>query len=73
MSNAIHAIGKMRQDAGVYEGNGISVKLSTIHPRYCSRPTRPRDERTVAQLKELFVLAKQYNIGLNMMPKKPTA
>lgn len=33
--NAIHAIGKDAKNAGVYDGNGISVKLSAIHPRYC--------------------------------------
>mgnify|MGYP002738047849 CR=1 FL=1 len=31
---AIHAIGKDAQGRGVYDGNGISVKLSAIHPRY---------------------------------------
>ena len=31
---AIHAIGKDAAGQGVYEGNGISVKLSAIHPRY---------------------------------------
>ena len=30
---AIHAIGKDAAGQGVYEGNGISVKLSAIHPR----------------------------------------
>ena len=45
-TSAIHAIGKDAAGQGVYEGNGISVKLSAIHPRY-SRPTRTRDERTL--------------------------
>ncbi|KPN74306.1 proline dehydrogenase [Neisseria sp. 74A18] len=64
--NAIHAIGKDAAGAGVYEGNGISVKLSAIHPRYA----RAQHERVMSELlprlKELFVLAKQYNIGLNI-------
>lgn len=29
---AIHAIGKDAANVGVYDGNGISVKLSAIHP-----------------------------------------
>ena len=64
--NAIHAIGKDAAGAGVYEGNGISVKLSAIHPRY----VRAQYERVMSELlpklKQLFVLAKQYNIGLNI-------
>ncbi|SAY50750.1 bifunctional proline dehydrogenase/L-glutamate gamma-semialdehyde dehydrogenase PutA [Neisseria weaveri] len=64
--NAIHAIGKDAANAGVYEGNGISVKLSAIHPRY----SRAQYDRVMGELlprlKELFVLAKQYNIGLNI-------
>lgn len=64
--NAIHAIGQDAAGAGVYEGNGISVKLSAIHPRYA----RAQHERVMSELlprlKELFVLAKQYDIGLNI-------
>ncbi len=64
--NAIHAIGKDAQNAGVYEGNGISVKLSAIHPRY----VRAQHERVMGELlpklKQLFMLAKSYNIGLNI-------
>lgn len=64
--NAIHAIGKDAQNAGAYEGNGISVKLSAIHPRY----VRAQHERVMGELlpklKQLFMLAKSYNIGLNI-------
>ncbi len=64
--NAIHAIGKDAGSAGVYDGNGISVKLSAIHPRY----SRAQHERVMTELlpklKQLFILAKQYNIGLNI-------
>ncbi|WP_434778434.1 bifunctional proline dehydrogenase/L-glutamate gamma-semialdehyde dehydrogenase PutA [Neisseria sp. Ec49-e6-T10] len=63
---AIHAIGQDAKQAGVYEGNGISVKLSAIHPRYSrAQHTRVMDE-LYPRLKELFVLAKQYDIGLNI-------
>lgn len=63
---AIHAIGKDAKGRGVYDGNGISVKLSAIHPRYF----RAQHERVMTELlprlKALFVLAKEYNIGLNI-------
>ena len=33
---AIHAIGKAARGKGVYEGPGISIKLSALHPRYAA-------------------------------------
>ncbi|WP_294034684.1 bifunctional proline dehydrogenase/L-glutamate gamma-semialdehyde dehydrogenase PutA [uncultured Moraxella sp.] len=63
---AIHAIGKDANGRGVYDGNGISVKLSAIHPRYF----RAQHERVMTELlprlKALYMLAKEYNIGLNI-------
>ena len=63
---AIHAIGKASNGRGVYQGPGISVKLSAIHPRYA----RAKHERMMGELlprlKQLFLLAKEYNIGLNI-------
>ncbi|TIC83805.1 trifunctional transcriptional regulator/proline dehydrogenase/L-glutamate gamma-semialdehyde dehydrogenase [Crenobacter intestini] len=63
---AIHAIGKASAGRGVYEGPGISVKLSAIHPRY----SRAQRERVMAELlprlKGLFLLARDYDIGLNI-------
>lgn len=63
---AIHAIGKDAAGQGVYEGNGISVKLSAIHPRY----SRAQHERVMNELlprlKELFLLGKKYDIGINI-------
>ncbi|MDO5059026.1 MAG: bifunctional proline dehydrogenase/L-glutamate gamma-semialdehyde dehydrogenase PutA [Neisseria sp.] len=64
--NAIHAIGKDAQAAGVYEGNGISVKLSAIHPRYVRAQYERVMNELLPKLKQLFVLAKSYNIGLNI-------
>lgn len=64
--NAIHAIGKDAQGAGVYEGNGISVKLSAIHPRYSRAQHQRVMSELLPKLKQLFILAKQYNIGLNI-------
>ncbi|MDO5651188.1 MAG: bifunctional proline dehydrogenase/L-glutamate gamma-semialdehyde dehydrogenase PutA [Moraxella sp.] len=64
--NAIHAIGKDAAGGNVYDNNGISVKLSAIHPRY----VRSQHERVMTELfprlKALYMLAKEYNIGLNI-------
>ncbi|MFT3758551.1 trifunctional transcriptional regulator/proline dehydrogenase/L-glutamate gamma-semialdehyde dehydrogenase [Thauera sp.] len=63
---AIHAIGKASNGRGVYEGPGISIKLSALHPRYA----RAQVERVMAELYpvvlKLALLAKQYDIGLNI-------
>ncbi|RDE06494.1 bifunctional proline dehydrogenase/L-glutamate gamma-semialdehyde dehydrogenase PutA [Sphingomonas aracearum] len=63
---AIHAIGKASAGRGPYEGPGISIKLSALHPRY----TRGQAERVMAELlpdvKALAVLAKGHGIGLNI-------
>ncbi|QBH96727.1 trifunctional transcriptional regulator/proline dehydrogenase/L-glutamate gamma-semialdehyde dehydrogenase [Limnobaculum zhutongyuii] len=63
---AIHAIGKAANGRGVYEGPGISIKLSALHPRY----SRAQYERVMSELYprllELTLLARQYDIGLNI-------
>ncbi len=33
-TNAIHAIGQASKGKDVYDGPGISIKLSALHPRY---------------------------------------
>ncbi len=43
---AIHAIGHAANRRGIYEGPGISVKLSALHPRY----SRAQQERVQAEL-----------------------
>jgi RHH-type proline utilization regulon transcriptional repressor/proline dehydrogenase/delta 1-pyrroline-5-carboxylate dehydrogenase len=51
---------------GVYEGPGISIKLSALHPRY----SRAQHARVMAELypvlRALTLLAQQYDIGLNI-------
>ena len=64
--NAIHAIGKQSAGRGVYDGNGISVKLSAIHPRYSRAQHARVMSELLPRLKSLFLLAKQYDIGLNI-------
>jgi RHH-type proline utilization regulon transcriptional repressor/proline dehydrogenase/delta 1-pyrroline-5-carboxylate dehydrogenase len=63
---AIHAIGRASAGRGPYEGPGISIKLSALHPRYArAQKARVMDELLPA-VKRLAVLAKSYNIGLNI-------
>ncbi|MFT3972270.1 MAG: trifunctional transcriptional regulator/proline dehydrogenase/L-glutamate gamma-semialdehyde dehydrogenase [Amaricoccus sp.] len=63
---AIHAIGKAAAGRGIYDGPGISIKLSALHPRY----TRAQAGRVMAELlpkvAALAVLARGYDIGLNI-------
>ncbi|MFN3885517.1 MAG: trifunctional transcriptional regulator/proline dehydrogenase/L-glutamate gamma-semialdehyde dehydrogenase [Aquabacterium sp.] len=63
---AIQAIGQSSTGRGVVDGNGISVKLSALHPRY----TWSQRERVMAELlpklKTLCLQAKGHDIGLNI-------
>lgn len=63
---AIHAIGLASAGRGIYEGPGISIKLSALHPRY----VRAQADRVMTELlpkvKALAGLAKKYDIGLNI-------
>lgn len=62
---AIHAIG-----AGVnttpIKSNGISVKLSALHPRFEANKRPIVVEELTPRLHELALLAKKYNIGLTV-------
>src|SRR5450755_351681 len=64
--HAIHAIGKAAAGRGIYEGSGISIKLSALHPRY----SRAQRTRVLAELlprvRALTLLARRYDIGLNI-------
>ena len=63
---AIHAIGRASAGRGSHGGPGISVKLSAIHPRYF-RLQRPRVmAELLPRLRDLTVLARSYDIGLNI-------
>jgi len=63
---SIHAIGQAAAGKGVYGGAGISIKLSALHPRYSrAQYARVMDELYPILLK-LAVLAKRYDIGLNI-------
>ena len=64
--HAIHAIGAASAGRGIYEGPGISIKLSALHPRYSRAPDRARDGRAVPAAARLALLARRYDIGLNI-------
>ena len=65
-ARAIHAIGKAAGGRGIYEGPGISIKLSALHPRY----SRAQADRVMGELlprvQALAALAKSYDIGFNI-------
>ncbi len=63
---AIHAIGKASAARGVYEGPGISIKLSALHPRYVRAQRARVIDELYPVLRDLTLLARRYDIGLNI-------
>ncbi|MGJ4915921.1 trifunctional transcriptional regulator/proline dehydrogenase/L-glutamate gamma-semialdehyde dehydrogenase [Bradyrhizobium sp. HKCCYLRH2060] len=63
---AIHAIGRHAAGAGIYDGPGISIKLSALHPRYLSIKRDRVMSELLPRLKQLVLLARGYDIGLNI-------
>jgi RHH-type proline utilization regulon transcriptional repressor/proline dehydrogenase/delta 1-pyrroline-5-carboxylate dehydrogenase len=65
-TNALHAIGAASVGRGIYEGAGLSIKLSALHPRY-QRAQRSRVlEELRPRLKDLVTLARRYDVGINI-------
>ena len=64
--SGIDAIGKASAGRGILAGNGISIKLSALHPRY----SRSQRDRVMTELYpvllKLCTRARQYDIGLNI-------
>jgi RHH-type proline utilization regulon transcriptional repressor/proline dehydrogenase/delta 1-pyrroline-5-carboxylate dehydrogenase len=63
---AIHAIGKASDGRGIKDGPGISVKLSALHPRYSRAQHARVMNELLPKVRSLVLLAKKYNIGLNI-------
>ena len=63
---AIEAIGNASAGRGVYDGPGISIKLSALHPRYCRAQQERVHDELYPVLKRLAVLSKHHDIGLNI-------
>ena len=64
--SAIHAIGKAADGRGIYDGPGISIKLSALHPRYVRAQAGRVMGELLPKVKALAALAKSYDIGLNI-------
>lgn len=65
-SDAIHAIGQASKDKDVYDGPGISIKLSALHPRYQRAQIDRVHDELYPKVLQLAELSKRYNIGLNI-------
>src|SRR5471030_1788281 len=63
---AIHAIGKASNGRGIYEGPGISIKLSALHPRYSRAQYERVMDELYPRLLSLTLLARSYDIGINI-------
>ncbi|HET6184436.1 MAG TPA: trifunctional transcriptional regulator/proline dehydrogenase/L-glutamate gamma-semialdehyde dehydrogenase [Acetobacteraceae bacterium] len=63
---AIGAIGAHSGGRGLYEGPGISIKLSALHPRYTRAQKRRVMEELFPRLLHLATLARGHDIGLNI-------
>jgi RHH-type proline utilization regulon transcriptional repressor/proline dehydrogenase/delta 1-pyrroline-5-carboxylate dehydrogenase len=63
---AIHAIGRASARRGIYEGPGISIKLSALHPRYNRANLERVKSELLPRVKALALLARRYDIGLNI-------
>ena len=63
---AIHAIGRASAGRGIYDGPGISIKLSALQPRYVRAQAERVMDELLPKVKALAQLAKKYDIGLNI-------
>jgi len=64
--SSVIAIGKSAKSDVVKNNAGISVKLSALHPRYEIAQSQRVHQEMYPRLLELMIIAKQYNIGLNI-------
>jgi RHH-type proline utilization regulon transcriptional repressor/proline dehydrogenase/delta 1-pyrroline-5-carboxylate dehydrogenase len=63
---AIHAIGQASNGRGIYEGPGISIKLSALHPRYNHSQYERVMKELYPRLLSLVEIARGYDIGINI-------
>ena len=56
----------LRRGAASFDGPGISIKLSALHPRYGRAQQRRVRDELYPVLQRLAMLARQYDIGLNI-------
>lgn len=65
-ASAIDEIGRHQSGENTYSANGISVKLSALHPRYYFAQHLAVMEELLPRIKQLCLQAKKYNIGLSI-------
>jgi RHH-type proline utilization regulon transcriptional repressor/proline dehydrogenase/delta 1-pyrroline-5-carboxylate dehydrogenase len=65
-TDTIHAIGQASAGLGTYEGPGISIKLSALHPRYSRAQWGRVVHELYPRLLQLAQLAHSYQLGLNI-------
>ncbi|MGD1037423.1 MAG: trifunctional transcriptional regulator/proline dehydrogenase/L-glutamate gamma-semialdehyde dehydrogenase [Roseiarcus sp.] len=63
---ALRAIGAASAGRGVYEGPGLSIKLSALHPRYARGQRGRVMNELYPRLRRLAVLARRYDVGVNI-------
>jgi RHH-type proline utilization regulon transcriptional repressor/proline dehydrogenase/delta 1-pyrroline-5-carboxylate dehydrogenase len=64
--DAIHAIGQASAGRGIFDGPGISIKLSALHPRYARAQQDRVMDGLYPVLLRLCALAQRHGIGLNI-------
>jgi RHH-type proline utilization regulon transcriptional repressor/proline dehydrogenase/delta 1-pyrroline-5-carboxylate dehydrogenase len=65
-ADALLAIGAASAGRGIYEGPGLSIKLSALHPRYQRAQRRRVMEELLPRLKGLVRLAREQDVGVNI-------
>lgn len=64
--HAVRAIGEASAGRGIFDGPGISIKLSALHPRYVRAQAARVMGELLPRVKALAVMAKGYDIGFNI-------
>jgi RHH-type proline utilization regulon transcriptional repressor/proline dehydrogenase/delta 1-pyrroline-5-carboxylate dehydrogenase len=65
-ANAVDSVGQAAEGKGPHASNGISVKLSALHPRYEARQSARVFKELYPRMLQLAEAAKKWNIGLTM-------
>ena len=63
---ALRAIGAASNGRGIYEGPGLSIKLSALHPRYARGQRKRVMDELYPRLRRLAVLARELDVGINI-------
>jgi RHH-type proline utilization regulon transcriptional repressor/proline dehydrogenase/delta 1-pyrroline-5-carboxylate dehydrogenase len=63
---AMRAIGAANRGRGIYAGNGISVKLSALHPRYVRAQHDRVMQELLPRLKSLLLVARHEDVAVSI-------